>query len=219
VFLALAMAAVVAGVAWALLGSRLFVVRSVIVTGTRLVPKSEVLAVAGIEPGTPLIRVNTAQAAARVAGIRQVRSARVTRSWPDRVAIAVQERTPALAVAAPGGGFNLMDADGVLMQWAASRPPGLPLYLTAAAAASLGGDPDLGAAAAVLGELPAQLRSSVTSVTAPSPDRVTLQLAGGVTVLWGDTAGASAKAQELALLMRAHAHYCDVSAQGTVVTQ
>jgi cell division protein FtsQ len=219
VFLALAMAGVVAGVSWALFGSRLFVVRSVIVTGTRLVPESEVLAVAGIEPGTPLIRVNTAQAAARVAAIRQLRSARVTRSWPDRVVIAVRERTPALAVAAPGGGFSLMDADGVLLQQAASRPPGLPLYLTAAAATSLRGDPDIGSAAAVLGELPAWLRSSVTSVTAPSPDQVTLQLAGGVTVLWGGTDGAPAKARELALLMRAHAHYCDVSAQGTAVTK
>jgi cell division protein FtsQ len=217
-FFALALAGIVAGAAWALLGPRLLVVRSIVVTGTHLVPASTVLAVSGIQPGTPLIRVNTARAAARVKTIRQVASARVTRSWPDRVVIAVRERTPAVAVTAPGGGFDLVDGDGVIVQWAARRPAGLPLYVTTEAVTSLPGDPDLGAAAAVLGGLPGKLRASVTSVTAPSPDQVTLRLAGGVTVLWGGADHAQAKAEELALLMPSHASYYDVSAQGTAVT-
>jgi cell division protein FtsQ len=218
VLIVLAVLGIAGGIAWALLGSRLFVVRSVIVTGTHLVPTSEVLAVAGVKPGTPLIRVDTAQVAARVAAIRQVQSVRVSESWPDRVVIAVKERTPALAVAAPGGGFDLVDAEGVLVRWAARRPRGLPLYLTSAAVTSLRGDPDVSASAAVTAELPAWLRSSVQSVTAPSPDQVTLRLAGGVTVVWGAADRAAAKAEELALLMRTHAHYYDVSAPGTAVT-
>jgi cell division protein FtsQ len=206
------------GIAWALLGSRLFVVRSVIVTGTHLVPKSEVLAVAGVKPGTPLVRVDTAQVAARVDTIRQVQSVVVTKSWPDRVVIAVTERTPALAVAAPGGGFDLVDVDGVVVQWAARRPRALPLYLATVAVTSLRGNPDVGASAGVVAELPAWLRSRVQSVTALSPDQVTLRLGGGVTVLWGGTDRAAAKAEELALLMRTHARYFDVSAPGTAVT-
>jgi cell division protein FtsQ len=217
--IALAVMGTAGAIAWVLLGSRLFVVRSVTVTGTNLVPKSEVLAVADVQPGTPLIRVNTAQVAARVETIRQVLSAQVTRSWPDRVVIAVRERTPALAIAPPGGGFDLVDADGVLVRWADRRPPGLPLYLTTAAVTSLRGDPDVGAAAAVLGELPARLRRSVQSVTAPSPDQVTLRLAGGVTIVWGSTDRAAAKAEELATLMRTHARYYDVSAPGSAVTK
>jgi len=215
---ALALAAIVGGAAWALLGSRLLAVRSVVVTGTRLVPQSEVLAVAGIVPGTPLIRVNTAQVAARVETIRLVQSARVTRSWPDRVVIAVRERTPALALPAPGGGFDLVDPDGVIVQWAARQPHGLPVYLTTAVISSLRGDPDVGAAAAVLGELTARLRASVISVTAPSPDQVTLRLTHGVTVLWGGTDDAQQKAEALGVLMRTHASYYDVSAPGTAVT-
>ena len=214
----LALAGIVAGAVWALLGSRLLAVRSVVVTGTRLVPQSEVLAVAGIRLGTPLIRVNPAQVAARVETIRQVQSAQVTRSWPDRVVIAVLERTPALAVTAPGGGFDLVDPGGVIVQWAARRPPGFALYLATAPVSSLRGDPDVGAAAAVLGELPARLRASVASVTAPSPDQVTLRLASGVTVLWGGTGHAQAKAEELGLLLPTHASYYDVSAQGSAVT-
>jgi cell division protein FtsQ len=214
----LAVLGISGGVTWALLGSGLFAVRSVVVTGTRLVPESEVIAVADVQPGIPLIRVNTAQIAARVLSIRQILAVRVATSWPDRVVITVRERTAALAVPLPGGGFDLIDANGVIVQPAASRPPGLPVYTTTAAVSSLRGDPDVSAAAAVVGALPARLRSSVTSVTAPSPDQVTLQLTGGVTVVWGDADDAAAKARELAVLMQTHARYYDVSSPATAVT-
>ena len=212
--------------AWALFGPQLLVVRSVIVTGTHLVPSAEVRAVAGVRPGTPLIRVNTARAAARVVTIPQVRSVRVSTSWPDRVVIVIQERTPALAVSAPakgdgaaGEGYDLVDADGVTVRWAARRPPDMPIYLTAVPVAALRGDPDLAAAAAVLGELPAWLRQSVASVTAPAPDQVTLRLTRGITVLWGGTDRAGAKARELTALMQAHLRYYDVSAPGSVLAR
>ncbi len=218
VLLLLAAMGIAGGVTWALLGSSLFTVRSVVVTGTRLVPESEVLAVAGVRPGTPLIRVSTAQVAARVLTIRQVQGVQVTKSWPDRVIIAVRERTSALAVAVPGGGFDLIDANGVVVRSAATRPPGLPLYTTTAAVSSLRGDPDVAAAAAVLGELPASLRSSVTSVIAPSPDQVTLSLRSGVTIVWGSADDAATKAKELAILMQTHARSYDVSSPATAVT-
>jgi cell division protein FtsQ len=218
VLLLLSALGIAGGVTWALLGSDLFAVRSVVVTGTRLVPESEVLAVANVQPGTPLIRVNTARIAARVLTIRLVQGVRVSTSWPNRVVITVRERASALAVALPGGQFDLIDADGVVVQSAATRRRGLPLYTTTAAVSALRGDPDVAAAAAVLGELPASLRLSVTSVTVPSPDQVTLQLSGGVTILWGGTDDAAAKARELAILMPTHAHYYDVSSPATAVT-
>ena len=216
--LLLAAVGVAGGVTWALYDSSLFAVRSVTVTGTRLVPESEVLAVAGVRPGTPLIRVSTARVAARVLTITQVQGVQVTKTWPDRVVIAVRERTSALAVALSGGGFDLIDADGVIVQSAATRPAGLPLFTTTAAASSLRGDPDVAAAAAVLGELPASLRSSVASVIAPSPDQVTLSLGTGVTILWGGADDAAAKARELAILMQTHARSYDVSSPATAVT-
>ena len=216
--LLLAAVGVAGGVTWALYDSSLFAVRSVTVTGTRLVPESEVLAVAGVRPGTPLIRVSTARVAARVLTITQVQGVQVTKTWPDRVVIAVRERTSALAVALSGGGFDLIDADGVIVQSAATRPAGLPLFTTTAAASSLRGDPDVAAAAAVLGELPASLRSSVASVIAPSPDQVTLSLGSGVTILWGGADDAAAKARELAILMQTHARSYDVSSPATAVT-
>lgn len=218
VLLLLAAMGAAGGVTWALFDWSLFAVRSVAVTGTRLVPESEVLAVADVRPGTPLIRVNIARVAARVLTITQVQGVRVTKDWPDRVVIAVRERTSALAVALPGGGFDLIDANGVIVQSAATRPARLPVYTTTAAASSLRGDPDVAAAAAVLGALPASLRSSVTSVIVPSPDQVTLSLRNGVTILWGDAGDAAAKAKELVILMQTHARSYDVSSPATAVT-
>jgi cell division protein FtsQ len=218
-FFALAAVGVIGAAAWVLFSSPLLVVRSVTVSGTHLVPRSEVLAVSGVQLGTPLIRVNTARAAARIVQIRQVSSVRVTRSWPDRLAIVVRERTPELGLPAPGGGYDLVDADGVVVRWAARDPAGLPLYATAVPAGVLRGDPGLAAAAAVLGELPAAVRHSVRSVSAPEPDQVTLHLAGGTTVLWGDAGRAAVKARELSVLERAHMRYCDVSGLGSVAAK
>ncbi len=70
----------------------------------------------------------------------------------------------------------------------------------------------------MLGELPASVRSAVTSATAPEPDQVTLQLRSGVTILWGGSDDAAAKARELAALMPANARYYDVSSPATAVT-
>jgi len=218
-FVALASAGLVAAAGWVLFGSPLLAVRSVTVSGTHLVPRSEVLAASGVVPGTPLIRVNTARAAARIEKISQVSSAQVTRSWPNRLVIVVRERTPALVLPAYGGGYDIADADGVVLQRVARRPADLPLYPTVAPEGALRGDPDLAAAVAVLSELPSQLRRSVISVTAPNPDQVTLRLAGGITVLWGDTGRAAAKARALTVLMRAHLHYYDVSAPGSVAAR
>ena len=71
-FFGVAAAALVAGIAWALLGSKLLVVRSVVVNGTDVVPVSQVRAVADIPLGVPMIRVDTGAAASRVEAITQV---------------------------------------------------------------------------------------------------------------------------------------------------
>ena len=80
--LALALAGVIGAGTWVLFGSPLLAVRSVIVTGTHLVPRSEVLAVADVEPGTPMMRVNTAQIAGRIITIRQLERSAKSRSGP-----------------------------------------------------------------------------------------------------------------------------------------
>jgi cell division protein FtsQ len=208
--------AIAAGAAWALLGSSLLVVRHVEVSGNRLVPASQVRSAARIRGGQPLARVNTAAAAHRVEQIAAVLSATVSRSWPDTIVIVVRERTPQLAVATAGG-YNLVDEFGVTVRWAARRPAGMPLLTTPPAV--LRGSPDVQAAAAVLRQLPRQLRTRVLSVSASSASAVTLHLARGVSVLWGSPGQAAQKSAELDLLLPRHARFYDVSDPSTAVTR
>lgn len=211
-------AAIVAAVAWALLGSSLLVVRSVRVSGTPLVPASRILAASGIRLGMPLIRINPAAVAHRIEQISQVQSASVTRDWPDTVVISVRDRVPALALASDGR-FALVDASGVIVRWAAAPPPGMPLLeYPAGPASSLRGSQLVRAAVVVLHQIPASLRSRLIAMRVPAADRVTMILRHRVTIVWGSPGRSAAKARELAALMRANASYYDVSDPETAVT-
>jgi cell division protein FtsQ len=223
VFFALVAVAIVATLAWALLGSRLLIVRSVQVTGTGpLVSRAQVLRAAQIPPGLPLIRVNAAAVASRVERIQQVQSATVTRSWPSTVTISVRPRTPVFAVAGTGG-YALVDAFGVEVRRSPARPPALPLLTAggpgAPLAGSLRGSQVIRAAARVLAELPPTVAHQVRVVLAAGPSAVSVRLTGGVVVVWGSPRRGAQKARELVLLMRTHAGYYDVSAPGTAVTR
>lgn len=219
-FFLIAILAVVAGTAWALLDSRLLVVRYVHVTGTgRLVSRAEVTAAAGIPSGLPLIRVDTAAVARRVEQITQVQSAQVSRDWPDAVTITVRQRRPVFAVPASGG-YALVDAFGVTVRTAARAPAGMPLLAAAGPAPALRGSPAVRAAAAVCRELPRWITRRLRAVAAPDQYDVSLRLADGVTIVWGSPQRAAGKLKELKILMRAtQARRYDVSAPGTAMTQ
>jgi len=215
-FFGIAVVALAGGVAWALLGSSFFVVRSVRVTGG--IPRGRVLAAAGIRPGTPLIRIDTAEVARRVERITQVQVARVTRSWPDAVVIWTRRRTAVFAVPAPGG-YDLMDPFGVVLGTAARPPAGLVVLRTAGLpAARLRGSKAVYAAGLVVRELPGWLRAKVSAVRAPGAARVSLLLRGGATVVWGGPGQGAEKARELAILLPAGARYYDVSDPAAAVT-
>lgn len=218
VFFAVAAVGLVVGIAWALLGSSFFVVRSVRVSGSVAVRRSTVLAAAGVRLGTPLIRVDTGAVARRVERITQVLSASVTTSWPDSVVIWIKRRTAVLAVAAHGG-FDRMDRYGVVLGWGPARPSGLVLLASPPGPAqTLRGSKAVFSAGTVVAGLPAWLRHRITAVRAAGTS-VTLLLRGGETVTWGGPGRAAAKAAELAILLRTGARYYDVSDPVTVVTE
>jgi cell division protein FtsQ len=215
-FLGIVSVAILAGVAWALLGSSLLVVRRIEVTGNGGLPAVRVRAASGIKAGTPLARLDAGAAVRGVERLSLVLSAQVSRSWPDTVVISVRMRRAALTVAS-GSGFELVDPYGVVLRTVARRPAGLPLLRSAPGV--LRGSAAVHAAADVLAELPAGLRQRVISVSAPSADEVTLRLRGQLTVRWGAPGRAIQKSRELRALMRGtHARLFDVSSPGEAVT-
>jgi cell division protein FtsQ len=200
---------------WALLGPTVLVVRHVRVTGGGAqVSAAAVREAAGIPLGTPLARLDATAAARRVERLSTVLSARVSRSFPDTVVIAVRPRVAALAVATASG-YALVDSHGVTVSSAAAVPAGIPLLTSPPAV--LRGSPAVRAAALVAEGLPAPLRAEVRSVSAAGTS-VTLVLAGGVTVVWGGPGQAAQKAAELEALLGTHASYYDVSDPATAVT-
>jgi cell division protein FtsQ len=216
-FFVLAVVAIIAGVTWALLGSKFLVVRSITVDGAPDIPRSQVITAAGVRAGTPLIRISTGTVARRVERLTLVESARVTRSWPNAITITIVDRTAALAVREPAG-WDLVDRFGVVLKQVQSRPHGLPRLRTSTAPDLLRGNPAVFAAATVGRELPARLAAKVRSIGAPTADTVTLYLRHGRTVVWGDASQTAMKARELAILMRGRARYFDVSDPRAVVT-
>jgi cell division protein FtsQ len=205
--------------AWALLGSKLLVVRSVRVAGNgNTVPAGQVLAAAHVAHGQPLIWVNTGAIARRVAQLRQVQSAQVSRDWPTTIVITVQLRKPLFALPVHGG-YALVDAFGVNVRDVTSRPPGLPLLTVNTDSGTLRGSPAVRAAARVLAELPPQVARKVRGVTTGGPNDVSVKLANGAIVVWGGAERGSIKAAELQILLRRPARVYDVSGDGTAVTK
>jgi cell division protein FtsQ len=200
---------------WALLGPTVLVVRHVRVTGLGTqVPVAAVREAAGIAAGTPLARLDTAAVARRVERLPAVLSARVSRSFPDTVVIAIRPRIPALAVPAADG-YLLVDSHGVTVSSAAAVPAGMPVLTSPPSV--LRGSPTVRAAALVVAELPGSLRAEVRSVSATGGS-VTLQLDGGITVVWGGPGQGPEKAAELGMLLGTRARYYDVSDPATAVT-
>jgi cell division protein FtsQ len=194
--------------AWVVLGSSLLAVDRVSVQGAGRVPDQEIIRLAAVEPGTPLARVDTDAVAARVDSLLEVADVRVIRRWPHDLLISVKERTP-VAVVGQGRTLRLVDAEGVIFDEVSRRPRGMPLVDMNADRA----DPALlRAALAVLAVLPQRISTQIQTVSAPSPDAVTLALSRDRTVVWGSAEGAARKAAVLTTLIGHPAKVYDVSA-------
>ncbi|MCG5432733.1 FtsQ-type POTRA domain-containing protein [Mycobacterium sp. MYCO198283] len=180
--------------------------RTFAVTGTGVVTREEVLAAAAVPPGTPLLQVDTALVADRVAAIRRVAEVRVRREYPSTLRIAVVERIPVVVKDYPDGP-HLFDRDGVDFA-TAPPPPGLPLLDVERPGPN---DPPTRAALQVLTALRPEVAGQVAAVAAPSVAAITLTLTDGRVVVWGTTDRTAEKADKLAALLTRPGHTYDVS--------
>jgi cell division protein FtsQ len=190
-------------IVWLLLVSPVLGVRSVQVDGVTTLPADQVRETAGIEPGTPLLRVDVDAARARIARLPQVASVAVTRGWPRTVVVTVVERVPVAVVGEPGRRM-LMDAHGVRFDTVSGAPPAGVVPLDVATPGP--GDPGTMAGLTAVEALSGHLRAQVASVAATPAGDVTLTLTDGTLVRWGGPEQSARKATALAALVEKLAH-------------
>ncbi|MEH3088582.1 MAG: cell division protein FtsQ/DivIB [Microbacterium arborescens] len=135
---------------------------------------------------------------------------------PHELIVRVVERTPVGAIAGDAG-YTVVDAAGVALSTTPEPPEGLPLLEISNGL----GSPAFSAAGQVFRSLPDDLRTQVTTVTATTPNDVTLTLADGRSVVWGGASDSAKKARTLEQLMavRADASGYDVSSPDAAVVR
>jgi cell division protein FtsQ len=205
--IALAVLTGIVGIAYLVWFTSLFGANSIEVTGVRTISADSVRAAAAIEPGTPLVRLDTDQVRDRVAKLPKVFAVEVSRSFPGTVEIAVTERTPVAVLPAADGG-HLVDGTGLDYDTVKQPPAGLPKLTVATARQD---DPATHAAVSVLLAIPKQLRAQVVEVTAKTPGDVQLALADGRLVKWGSAENSARKAAVLAPLLTRPGKVYDVA--------
>lgn len=188
-------------------------VRTVEVSGLDRVSEAEVVSALGVDKGTPLLQVDTAAAAHRVAGIGRVSSVSVHRSFPSTIRVDVTERVP-VAFSDTGGGPHLLDADGVDFA-AEPPPPGVPQITVP--------DPaDTELVRSVLGVvagMPPQLRDQVTAITVESPSDIAFEVGDGRMLRWGDVERSELKAQVALAVLQQPGQTVDVSSPNLPTTE
>jgi len=189
----------VAAAAWGVTRSRVFELRSLAVTGNAHLSSAQVASIGGVTPRTNVLWLSAGALERRLERNPWIKEARISRTLPSLLTIAIVERTPAAVLA---GTELLVSSDGVVLGQAESTtalpliefdPPGrgAPVRLPS----------DL-PALEVVRALPRDLLPTVTRIGFDRSGRLTLTLHGGTRVILGDEEAASAKTAALRALLR-----------------
>ena len=215
-FAGLVAATVVAVLVWVLGWSSILGVSKVEVSGATGAEASAVAELVDVPIGTPLARVDTDAAAARVRERITVAEVSVRRAWPSTLAVDIVLRTPAIVVRNPQGQLEVVDAEGVSFGVVKAAPKGVPVVKAVGAKGAT--REALQSALALLNALPSDLSSQVSGITVSSANLVTFTL-GKRTVVWGSGADSERKVAILTALLPTKAKVIDVSAPETPVTR
>lgn len=195
--------------------------REVSVSGLGYVHEDEVRTALDQDLGDSVLLLPTSDIAERVEAVPGVASAEVDRSWPDGVTVTITEAEPVAVLTTTDGTSAVIDGTGKELPAEAGEGAELiPLTVDGGSA-----DPE-GAATAlseVLASIPDSLRGSVQKMTASSASDVQLVLAldGGdsKTVVWGDAADSTLKAEVVQALIDQPGTEIDVSSPVAPVTR
>lgn len=182
-------------------------VRSVEVVGNSAISTEKLLAAADVAEQEPMLVLDTDVIRQRVGALPGIASVEVSRSWPSTVEIEVIERTP-VGYYDTGEQLHLVDGNGIVYKEITEKPAGLPELRLPRVAPD---DPVTRAVTTVLAAIPEELRDRVVAAAAETPGSVTLTLADGKSVRWGDAEQSDRKAKVLAALMTRKGTNYDVS--------
>ena len=192
---------VVALVAFVLVGvySPLMALKNIEVTGTERIPAADIVQALDAQLDTPLPLIDFAEVKQELSEFSLIRSYVTESRPPNTLVVRIVEREPIGSIASAAG-FDLVDAAGVVITNGEARAEGYPVVDAAGGASGAG----FQAAVAVIGALPEGIRTQLDTVTAATKDDVTLTLAGGARVVWGNSERAEFKADVLSALLVSH---------------
>lgn len=193
----LGLVGVLAGVTWWAWDAGHLDTREVVVSGTVRVPAEQVSGLAADAVGTPLVAVDVGEIADRVRELPLVLDVDVQRHWPRTLDVVVTERVAVAAVPGAGGGYDVVDDEGVVLASSPEPPPEVPLLRVDV---ERDGTDTLAAARTVLSALPLELQQRTSDLSATSPADVRL-VVDGHEVRWGTAADSPRKAEVLVGLM------------------
>ncbi|WP_426182290.1 FtsQ-type POTRA domain-containing protein [Microbacterium sp. TWP3-1-2b2] len=194
--------------------SPLFAVEKITVAGASALDAASVEAALSDQLGTPLALVSESEVKAALIAFPLIETYALEAKPPHDLVVRIVERTP-IGVIESGAGFTLVDAAGVALSTTEARPEGQPVI-----AVDGGIESDaFESVGLVVRSLPADVRATVTDVSASTLDDVTLKLSSGLTVVWGSADESAYKARVLATTMQANpaAREIDVSSPDVIV--
>jgi cell division protein FtsQ len=193
----------------ALLGSSLFAVDRVQVSGAVYTDQAALDEVIEDLIGTAVLLVDTDEVEAELETIPWVEAARVTTSFPDSASIEIRERTPVAAMMGADGRARVLDAEGRVLALVDGQPVALvwiagpdTLDVVPGQFASIG----YSSAASLVTKLTPDIRGRVESmlVTPDGSDLVLMLTSeqGPIEVRFGSAIGENAQIEKLVRLQR-----------------
>lgn len=191
--------ALVAGLLLAAVYSPMLAVKTVTVSGTKLLKATQVQAALKPLVGRPLPQVSDEEVGSLLQPLVQIKSVTAEAHPPSDLVVHVRERVP-VALVKRGSEYLLVDVDGVRLSTTAD-PTKVKLPVIDGGAGAIGKDL-FQATTAVLGALPANVLAKLSNASAKSVDAVQLKLVDGQTIIWGNAGEKELKARVLEALLK-----------------
>ncbi|WP_165859350.1 cell division protein FtsQ/DivIB [Desulfofundulus salinus] len=185
--------------AFILLGSPLFEVRQIEVTGNSSLPDKKIVELSGITAGTNIFKVNLKESEVRIRTVPLIKDVHLAREFPSRIVIAVEERQ-AVALLPVKDGFMQVDREGVCLQ-ESGVAGSLPVVTGAVVPTPVPGqvirDAKLGTALQVINQLPGSLLKKLSEIHVNGQGQVVLYTLDGVECRLGAPVDINRKASVL----------------------